>query len=462
MNDVTLTRGITLDGKKLRELRRHRALTQEHLAGIAGVSDDTISRAERSQSISLENAMAIAAGFNTDVASLIPAAVPNKTDALTEEAGAGAMSNIPIRVPTHFMGRDTALDDIHTALKRYKDRVAITALHGMRGVGKTMLAAAYADRHAKDYRVTWWIRAETKSGMCSDLVGLGVRLGWIDIEEKEEPAFAATMERLGQEGDDVLLIYDNAVEADAIRPYLPRSGAARVLVTSNYHAWRGIAGPVEVRLWSKEIGTEFLTARTGRETERAAAEELSEALGGLPLAHEQAAAYCERLEISLAEYARRFAAEPTKLLDTSKDAPAEYHDKLTVAKTFALAIEAAAKLHPATEQLITLSALLPTDPIPLSLFGGGQQELDELFGSFLSGDGLDEAVAALRAVALVDRVTISTETEPTGAIHLHPLVRQFAASRARPTMDALRTLSEKLATAQRQTFATIRPFGRGI
>jgi hypothetical protein len=42
------------------------------------------------------------------------------------------------------MGRDDALAAIHTALARYEGRVAITALHGLRGVGKTTLAAVYA------------------------------------------------------------------------------------------------------------------------------------------------------------------------------------------------------------------------------------------------------------------------------------------------------------------------------
>ena len=48
-----------------------------------------------------------------------------------------AVSNIPIRVPTHFIGRDDALEAIRMALKRHEGRVAITALHGLRGVGKT-------------------------------------------------------------------------------------------------------------------------------------------------------------------------------------------------------------------------------------------------------------------------------------------------------------------------------------
>ena len=52
-----------------------------------------------------------------------------------------ALSNIPIRVPTHFMGREEALAAIEAGLGRYQGRVAITALHGLRGVGKTVLSA---------------------------------------------------------------------------------------------------------------------------------------------------------------------------------------------------------------------------------------------------------------------------------------------------------------------------------
>ena len=94
---------------------------------------------------------------------------------------------------------------------------------------------------------------------------LGVRLGWVGADEKEEPALAAVMERLRHEGEGILLIFDNAIDANALKPYLPRGGAAQVLVTSNAHAWRGVAAPVEIRLWPKEIGADYLIARTGRD-----------------------------------------------------------------------------------------------------------------------------------------------------------------------------------------------------
>jgi hypothetical protein len=256
-----------------------------------------------------------------------------------------AVSNIPIRVPAHFLGREDSLAAIDAALHRHEGRVAITALHGLRGVGKTTLAATYAERHRGDYRATWWIRAQSEPGMRADLVALGVRLGWVAADEKEEPALAIVMERLRHEGEGILLIYDNAVDPQMLKPYLPPGEHARVLVTSNAHAWRGVASPVEIRLWPREIGADYLVARTGREPEREAAVALSEALGGLPLAHEQAAAYCERLDISFADYAKRFEAAPAKFLDDTRHAPVEYHDGLTVAKTFALAIDEAARLH---------------------------------------------------------------------------------------------------------------------
>jgi hypothetical protein len=300
-----------------------------------------------------------------------------KRDAPMDTAFPGkvfAASNIPIREPEHFMGREDALAEIETKLKRNEGRVAITALHGLRGVGKTTLVAAYAERHHSDYRATWWVRAQTEAGIRTDLVALGVRLSWVGVDDKEEPAVEAVMERLRHEGEGILLIFDNAVDAQALKPYLPRGGGARVLVTSNAHAWREVAAPIEIAVWSEETGADYLIARTGRKAERSAAEHLSEALGGLPLAHEQAAAYCERLDISFADYSKRFETAPGQYLGDARYAQAEYHDGLTVAKTFGLAIDEAAKLHPAAEPLIVHAALLAPEPIPLFLFAEAREK----------------------------------------------------------------------------------------
>ena len=121
-----------------------------------------------------------------------------------------------------------------------------------------------------------------------------------------------------------------------------------------------------------------------------------------------------------------------------------------MAKTFALAIEEAAKLHPAAEPLIVHAALLAPEPIPLYLFAEAREQFGEPLASALAGDGLDEAVAALRSFALVDREAIADEREAsitTDTIRLHRLVRQVAAARREVNAheDARRALVEAMA-----------------
>ena len=364
---------------------------------------------------------------------------------------------------------------IETGLNQTKGRVAITALHGMRGVGKTTLAAYYAHERAKDYRATWWLRAQTPETLRADLVGLGVRLGWVDKDAKEEAAVETVLQRLAQEGERVLLIYDNAIDADQLKPFLPKGGAAKVIVTSNAHNWRAVATPVEIRVWPKDVGADFLIARTGRTEERAQAEALSVALGGLPLAHEQAAAYCETLDVGFANYRRRFEAAPLDHLSDEEFAPHEHNDRQTVAKAFVLAIEEAGKKHKLAEPLIRHAALLAPEPIPLFFLealltqpswpgssrpstptgdgGGGSEgveapppsetqekrpgvdgrdEPDHDAAENVAGQArvaLDKAIAALRRFALVDFEEIADERDPTlktKCLRLHRLVRFVA------------------------------------
>jgi tetratricopeptide (TPR) repeat protein len=368
-----------------------------------------------------------------------------------------ALSNVPVRVPLHFLGRDETLAAITESLKCH----SVTVVHGLRGVGKTALAAAYAENNRASYRATWWIRAQTQSTMRADLAALGVRLNWVGADAKEEEALTAALEHLRSEGEGILLIYDSAADAVSLKPYLPRGGASKALVTSNTHAWGSVGAHMELPVWPKEVGAdyfaEYFVERTGHIGEPAAAEALSEALGGLPLAHEQAAAYCEDLDIGVAEYLKRFKAASEKFLDDQRHAPEEYHpeyreehrERLTVAGTFRLAIGEAARRHPAAKPLILHAAQLAPEPIPLFLFAEPREKFAKPFASALAEEGLDEAVAALLHFALVERETIPDERDPsitTECIRLHRLVREVAAARAKDEARSgmLRELAEAM------------------
>jgi tetratricopeptide (TPR) repeat protein len=363
------------------------------------------------------------------------------------------ISNIPINVPRHFLGREADLAEIDAALKQGDGRAAITALHGLRGVGKTTLAAAYAEQHQKDYRATWWIRAEKSATLRADLVGLGVQFGWVAADAAEEPALALIGEKLRDEGEGVLLVYDNADDADQIRSYLPRGGLSHVIITSNAPNWSGVAADVGIKKWSNETGANYLLAQTGRRREHEAALALSTVLDGLPLAHEQAAAYCSRTGLPFVDYLKKYEAEPARFLDAVRDASPGYHNRRTVAKTFLLAIDEAAKLYPVAESLITYAALLAPEPIPLYLFSEGCENFADPFGAVIKGDGLDEAVAALRAFALVDRELILDERDPsktTDCIRVHRLVREVVVTKV--DADVKATIRSELIAAMASVY----------
>jgi hypothetical protein len=116
---------------------------------------------------------------------------------------------------------------------------------------------------------------------------------------------------------------------------------------------------------------------------------------------------------------------------------------LTVTKTFGLAIDEAARLHPAVEPLMIHAALLAPEPIPLFLFEEGRDKFEASLGAALVDDGLDEALGVLRAFALVERQTIEDERDTaitTETVRLHRLVRQVAAERCSgPATESVRT-----------------------
>ena len=89
--------------------------------------------------------------------------------------------------------------------------------------------------------------------MRADLVGLGVWLGCVAADAPEEPAVVAVVERLRNEGDGFLLVYDNATNADEIRKCLPRGGAAQIIVTSNAPNWGSIVRPSKSRFGRKKL-----------------------------------------------------------------------------------------------------------------------------------------------------------------------------------------------------------------
>jgi DNA-binding SARP family transcriptional activator/DNA-binding XRE family transcriptional regulator len=176
--------------------------------------------------------------------------------------------------------------------------VTCVALHGAAGVGKTALAVHWALRMAslfKDGQLYMDLRGysadrlpvQPAKAIRGFLQALGVPPQRIPADEAEQ----ASLYRSLLAGKRVLIVLDNARDAEQVRPLLPASPRSMVLVTSR-NQLRGLSAndgalPLAVRLLSRAEAGQLVAQRIGDErisAEPEAVEEIVSACSCLPLA----------------------------------------------------------------------------------------------------------------------------------------------------------------------------------
>jgi tetratricopeptide (TPR) repeat protein/transcriptional regulator with XRE-family HTH domain len=272
-------------------LRRHRraaGITQELLAQRAYLSLAAVSALERGVRRRPHNetvaALADALGLTESQRAPFRAAASGKSHAQSPRQLPAAAAD--------FTGREPEFARLKAALSRGEGSTVV-AITGMGGAGKTALALQVAHAVADDY---------PGGQLYLDLHGFGgsepVRpidaLAWIltaldvlpaDVPQTVDEAAATMRSFLAHRR--VLLMLDNARDAQQIEPLLPGRGRSAAIVTSRHNlSVLPTTQTVRLDLWSEEEGLDYLARTVGDRIghEQDAATDVLTACGLLPLA----------------------------------------------------------------------------------------------------------------------------------------------------------------------------------
>jgi tetratricopeptide (TPR) repeat protein len=334
-----------------------------------------------------------------------------------------------------FKGREQDLERLegHSAAAI----VQPASITGLGGIGKTRLAIEYALRNEERFSALLFVNASSPQELESNLALLSSPLV-LNLPEYaaniQALQYAAVIRWLQTEKEWVLIL-DNADTKDAVKAVqrlVPELHNGQVLITSRIDAWPSSVHSIGLHLLGEKAAVAYLLERTighrqPQGGDEAQAALLSQDLGWLALALEQAAAYINARAISFAKYRALWQASSVSLID--------YHDELTmeyprsVAVTLQTTID---ELSPEGRELLNILAWLAPDPIPISLLSveGGPLAAE-------SAEGLAEekwpAAAEQAETALGELVlfSLASRTEDKEGFSIHRLV-QAVARRSQP------------------------------
>ncbi|MEJ3745792.1 tetratricopeptide repeat protein [Actinomycetes bacterium KLBMP 9797] len=373
-------------GQLVRAYRRQQGRSQEELAEAAGLSVRGIRKIE---------------GGHTETPR--PATVRLLADALNltgaernrfVHAAAGTSSKGEVAVPRQlpvdvydFVGRDAHLAQLDALLPDSGDRpptVVISAIGGAAGIGKTALALHWAHRVADrfpDGQLYIDLRGFTPTGTSVDpatamrgfLEALGVPPQ--RIPNTEEAQYGSYRSILAERR--MLVLLDNARDAEQVRPLLPGASGCLTLVTSR-RALTGLAATHSARLLTLDLlpaedAWSLLARRIGDQRVAAEPDAVAEIIAccvRLPLALVIVAAYTTiRPDVSLTDLAKQLGAARNRLDllggdDPMTDVRTVFSWSYQVLDPGAARLFRLLSLHPGPDISVAATASLAGVPVP--------------------------------------------------------------------------------------------------
>ncbi|HJQ35426.1 MAG TPA: FxSxx-COOH system tetratricopeptide repeat protein [Pyrinomonadaceae bacterium] len=376
-----------------------------------------------------------------------------RTKPAAEVPGGGAAAwSVPHPRNRFFTGRAQVLDD----LRRELTAGGKAALSGMGGIGKTQTAAEYAYRHRGEYEAVLWAKADGEESLKADLAALAAKLDLPEKDETDRDKAVLAVKSWLEANSGWLLILDNADDLGLVSDLLRREWGGHVLLTTRAYATGGVAR-VEIKVMTPEEGTLLLLRRAkllalgdalgaAAEADREQAAKITQEVGGLPLALDQAGAFIEEMASSLGEYLELYRKEGEQLRAERRGGFVADHEPVTI--TFSLAFRQVASASAAAADMLRVCAFLAPDAIPEEIFISGAPELGENLTP-LAGGGIN----LVKVIGEAGRFSLIRRNAKSGTIEIHRLVQRVL----RDEMDAetRRLWAERVVRALNASFPLV-------
>ena len=231
-----------------------------------------------------------------------------------------------------------------------------TVLTGMRGSGKTQLAAAVAARCEEEgWPLVAWIHAASRKEIIVDLYEVALRIG---IDAPKNIPLEVVVRRLmdhlrSANGSNSLFVFDNVENPDDLRDLIPEGAGVRTIITTTRHLDWDDPGWLRLTVgdFEREQSISLLCERTG-DTHREAADRIADALGDVPVAIAQAVATAKGGGYALSGYLDRLSHHPLES-SISRLEGASYPDAVGIALLMAYeqVLEQLRSKHPQQERI---------------------------------------------------------------------------------------------------------------
>jgi len=377
--------------------------------------------------------------------------------------------NVHRRHTPFFTGRDHVLQQLADGflLESGVEMVQHQAITGLGGMGKTQTAAEYVYLFRADYKAVFWVHAETQETLIADFKTIADLLELPQERLQDRTSLIQTVQGWLKKQADWLLVFDNADDPALVDPFLPSATRGHVLLTTRAGAMIGQAQQLVLESLKPEDGALCILRRAGilkgskqlHDTLPAnveAAQELSQKMGGLPMALEQAGAYINDTACGVKGYLYLYERYRPRLYQHHSGTVPDYPEAVAFAWRISRSI--VERSDPAASELLCLCAYLAPEGIPEKLLMLGAPVLGPVAGDLFA---LNLTIRLLRTYSLLNR-EFDRDTELT-RLSIHRIMqdilidemdeptRQLWAERAvRAVSLALPAIGDNLPQAQVQ------------